>query len=185
MSLSWLRGSLPILQRTRILSHPNAAGNPSSRPAPRMNETREMGAGLYALLRFLQHELAQWLEHVDLRLEGIEELDAEGREVALEVSHALLEAMELTKGYVLDAFTLVCVAKAEIAEMPSPAGERTLAVLRLTPAENARALMGLGPDEQILFDGVFTYLERSALPPKLWMEVGETGPIRPSKLPVV
>jgi hypothetical protein len=150
-----------------------------------MNETREMRPGLHALLRFLQHELSQWLEHVDLRLENLEDLDAEGREVALEVAHALLEALELTKGFMLDAFAVVGALKPEIRELPSPSGERTLAVLRLTPAEEARSLLGLGPDEQLLFDGVFTYLERGALPPKLWMEVGETGPIRPSRLPVV
>jgi hypothetical protein len=150
-----------------------------------MNEMREMRPGLHAVLRFLQHEFAQWLEHVDLRLEDLEDLDAEGREVTLEVTHALLEALEFTKGYVLNAFSLIGTLKPEITELPSPAGERTLAVLRLAPTEEARPLLGLAADEQLLFDGVFTYLERNALPPKLWMEVGETGPIRPSRLPVV
>jgi hypothetical protein len=150
-----------------------------------MSETPDMRPGLFALLRFLQHELAQWLEHVDLRLEGIDDLDAEGREVALEVAHALLEALEFTKGYVLDAFAVLGEIKTDIIELPSPGGERTLAVLRLTPTSEAQPLLGLLPDEQILFDGVFTYRERDGLPPKLWLEIGETGPIRPSKLPVV
>jgi len=150
-----------------------------------MNETREMRPGLHAVLRFLQHELAQWLEHVDLRLEDLEDLDPEGREVALEVAHALLEALELTKGYELDAFAALGELKPDIVELPAPAGVRTLAVLRFTPAGEATALLGLGADAQLLFDGVFAYLEEGGHPPRLWVEVGESGPIRPSKLPVV
>ncbi len=144
-----------------------------------------MRPGLHALLRFLQHELALFLEHVDLRLEDIEDLDAEGREVALEVAHALLEALETTKGYLLDALVAFGSFKAEIAELPAPAGMRTLAVVSLTPADDARALLGMAEHERLFFDGVFAYLERDGAAPELWVEVGENGPVKPSRLPVV
>jgi len=150
-----------------------------------MSETREMGPGLFAVLRFLQHELSQWLEHVDLRLEDIEDLDAEGREVTMEVAHALLEALELTKGYLLDAFAILGTIKPEITELPAPAGMRTLASLCLVPSDDARALLGLNANERLFFDGVFAYLERDGAPPTLWVEVADAGPIRPSRLPVV
>jgi hypothetical protein len=150
-----------------------------------MAETREMRPGLHALLRLLQHEFAQGLEHVDLRLEDLEDLDPEGREVALEVAHALLEALELSKGYLLDALVLLGTLKPEIAELPAPAGERTLAVLSLTPNDEAGALLGLLPRERLFFDGVYAYLEHDGTEPRLWMEVGENGPIKPSRLPVV
>jgi hypothetical protein len=150
-----------------------------------MIEMRQMGPGLHAVLRLLQHELAQGLEHVDLRLEDIEDLDADGREVALEVAHALLEALELTKGYLLDALVVLGALKLEIAELPSPGGERTLAAVSLTPSEESRALLGLAEQERLFFDGVFTYLERNGAPPELWLEVGDSGPVKPSRLPVV
>ena len=105
----------------------------------RVSKLPEMSEGLFSLLRFLRHELERSLEHADLHLEGIDELDAEGRERAMEVGHAMVEGIEFTRGYILDAFSALGEIRAEVVELPTPGGERTVAVLRLAPHDSARA----------------------------------------------
>jgi hypothetical protein len=145
-----------------------------------------MSDGLFALLRFLRHELERSLEHADLHLEGIDELDAEGRDRAAEVGTALLEGIEFTRGYVLDAFAALGEIKPEYAEMPTPGGQRTVAVLRLAPREAARACLGLRAGEEVLFDGVFAYLQDARGTRKAWAEIADHPvPIVAGKLPIV
>jgi hypothetical protein len=151
----------------------------------------EMNAGLFALLRFLRHELERSLEHADLHLEGLDELDVEGKERAGEVGDALLEGIEFTQGYLLDAFAALGDLRPERAEMPTPGGQRTVAVIRLRPHENARDCLGLGAGEEVLFDGIFAYLQDARGGCRAWMEIGDqplpvaTGGPGPGKLPVV
>ncbi len=154
---------------------------PKLPPLPPMND------GLFALLRFLRHEFERALEHADLHIEGIDELDAEGREIATEVSEALLEGIEFNQGYILDAFAALGALKAETCVLPTPGGERTVAVLHLSPHESALACLGLKAGEQVLFDGVFAYLRDHRGTHRLWMEIAdEPIPVaQAGKLPIV
>ncbi len=133
----------------------------------------EMSPGLFAMLRFLRHEFERELEHADLRLEGVDELDLEGRELALEVGHALLEGLEFNRGYILEAFAALGELRAECKRLPTPGGERTVAVLTLLPAEVARPALGLADGEKVIFDGVFAYLEDAHDDCRLWAEIGD------------
>jgi hypothetical protein len=133
----------------------------------------EMSSGLFALLRFLRHEFERELEHADLRLEGVDELDLEGRELALEIGHALLEGLEFNRGYILEAFAALGELRPECRRLPTPGGERTVAVLTLSPAEHARQALGLTNGEKVVFDGVFAYLEDAHADCRLWAEIGD------------
>jgi hypothetical protein len=149
-----------------------------------------MSPGLFALLRFLRHEFERELEHVDLRLEGIDELDLEGRELALEVGHALLEALEFNRGYILEAFAALGELRPECKRLPTPGGERTVAVLTLSPSAHACQALGLTSGQRVGFDGVFAYLLDPHDNFRLWAEIGDQpiladGSAARGKLPLV
>ena len=147
----------------------------------------EMSEGLFALMRFLRHEFERALEHADMHLEGADELDLEGSNLALEVGQALLEGLEFTRGYLLDAFAALGVLRAECTRLPTPGGERTVAALALTPRPLALAALGLRTGEEVLFDGVFAYLQDARGQRMLWAEIGDQpAPVAPpGKLPVL
>jgi len=146
-----------------------------------------MSPGLFALLRFLRHEFERELEYVDVQLEGVDELDLEGRELALEVGHALLEGLEFNRGYILEAFTALGELRCECRLLPTPGGERTVAALTLAPAAVALPALGLIAGEAVAFDGVFAYHQDSHGNHRLWAEIGEQpqAPPSPGKLPLV
>ena len=149
-----------------------------------------MSPGLFAMLRFLRHEFERELEFVDVQLEGVDELDLEGRELALEVGHALLEGLEFNRGYVLEAFAALGELRAEHRLLPTPGGQRTIAVLTLVPAHDALETLGLGAGEKVVFDGVFAYLQDTHGDCRLWAEIGDQplpadGTGSPGKLPLV
>ncbi|MHB1846080.1 MAG: hypothetical protein ACYCWW_14740 [Deltaproteobacteria bacterium] len=145
-----------------------------------------MSDGLYRVLRFLGHELGRGLEHVDLRLEGVDELEGEERELALEVGLALLEGLEYGRGYLLEPFAVLGRFELELAQLPTPAGRRTVAALSFVPAPGMARPLGLPPRARLYFDGAYGYLvERGAA--RLWAEVSAEGPRDPSRprLPIV
>jgi len=150
-----------------------------------------MSPGLFALLRFLRHEFERELEHVDLRLEGVDELDLEGRELALEVGNALLEGLEFNRGYILEAFAALGDLRPAHRQLPTPGGQRTVAVLTLSPAALAREALGLAEGEKVVFDGVFAYREDTHGDCRLWAEIGDQPimnsetPDRAGKLPLL
>lgn len=146
-----------------------------------------MSAGLFAMLRFLRHEFERELEHADLQLEGVDELDLEGRELALEVGHALLEGLEFNRGYILEAFAALGELSTACRLLPTPGGERTVAALTLVPAPAALPTLGLHPGEAVVFDGIFAYLQDDHGDCRVWAEIGErpeTPPAR-GKLPLL
>jgi len=145
-----------------------------------------MSPGLFAMLRFLRHEFERELEYADIRLEGVDELDLEGRELALETGTALLEGLEFSRGYILEAFAALGVIRAEHKLLPTPGGVRTVAALTLVPAADALRALGLSDAEKVIFDGVFAYLEDAHGDCRLWAEIGDQPipPEPPAKLPL-
>ena len=146
----------------------------------------ELQDGLFRMLRFLQHELQRSLEHVDLRLEGVDDLEDEDRELTLETCHALLEGIEYSRGYLLEPFAALGTWSLEIASLPAPGGSRSLAALAFRPAKGMARPLGLPARATVLFDGVFAYLVQGD-GAALWAEVtGEgTQPASRPRLPVV
>jgi len=142
--------------------------------------------GLFRMLRFLQHHFQRGLEHADFRLDGADELDGDVREVALEVAHALCEALEYTHGWLLEAFTALGRWTLELRELPTPGGTRTVAALVFEPAAGMARPLGLPARSLLVFDGAYAYLIRGERP-ELWVEVTAEGPRPPAKarLPIV
>ncbi len=145
-----------------------------------------MTDGLFQMLRFLQHHFQRPLEHLDLRLEGVDELRGEERELALEVGHALAEGIEFTHGYVLAPFTALGHWKLELVPLPTPAGERTVAALAFEPAPGMAKPLGLPARDRLLFDGAFAYLAKGGKA-RLWLEVAAEGavPLDRPRLPII
>ena len=141
---------------------------------------------LFRLLRFLGHELARPLEHVDLRLEGFDELQGDEREVAAEVALALLEGIEFDRGYLFDPLSVLGAFEIDLVRLPTPAGDRTVAAVSFSPASGMSRPLGLPPRARLLFDGVHAYLEIGGRA-RLWAEVTAEGPRAPagSRLPIV
>lgn len=140
------------------------------------------------MLRFLQHHFQRPLEHIDLRLEGLDtgDLDAEDRDLALEIAHALVEGVEFTHGYLLTPFTALGGWKLDLAVLPTPAGRRTVAALSFEPAPGMAKPLGLPARERLLFDGAFVYLAKGPTV-RLWLELTADGarPATQPKLPII
>ncbi len=145
-----------------------------------------MNDSLFRLLRFLQHHFQRGLEHATLRLEGVEELADEEREVTLEVAHALCEALEYSHGWLLEAFTALGHFALELRELPAPGGARTVAALAFEPAPGMARPLGLPARSTLLFDGIHAYLVRAGRA-ELWAEIAAEGPRPPARarLPIV
>jgi hypothetical protein len=145
-----------------------------------------MNDGLYRMLRFLQHHFQRGLEHASFRLDGIDELDEDAREVALEVAHSLCEGLEYTHGWLLTAFTALGRWSVEVRSLPAPGGRRTLAALAFEPAPGMAKPLGLPARTAVAFDGIYAYLVTGKTA-QLWAEVTAEGPREPSRgrLPVV
>jgi hypothetical protein len=146
----------------------------------------EIPDGLFEMLHFLQHHFQRPLEHIDMRLEGVDELPEEERELALEVAYALVEGVEFTHGYLLAPFTALGHWALELAQLPTPAGRRTVAALAFEPAPGMAKPLGLPAKERLIFDGAFVYLAKGG-PPRLWLELTADGalPVSRPKLPIV
>jgi hypothetical protein len=142
--------------------------------------------GLFQMLRFLQHHFQRPLEHIDMRLENIDELSEDERELALETAHALVEGVEFTHGYLLLPFAALGHWKLELASLPTPAGPKTVAALAFEAAAGMARALGLPARQRLLFDGAFLYLA-SGSKISLWLELTAEGavPLQQPKLPIV
>jgi hypothetical protein len=139
-----------------------------------------MTDGLFQMLRFLQHHFQRPLEHIDMRLEGVDELPAEDRELALEIAHALIEGVEFIHGYLMTPFTALGHWQLEVARLPTPAGMRTVAALAFEPAAGMARPLGLPAKERLVFDGAFVYMAKGQVA-KLWVELTAEGALLPTK----
>ena len=121
-----------------------------------------------------------------MRLEGVDALREDDRELALEIAHALVEGVEFTHGYLLTPFTALGHWKLDVLPLPTPAGRRTVAALAFAPAPGMAKPLGLLAKDRLLFDGAFVYLSKGSHA-KLWLELTAEGalPLDRPKLPIV